>query len=183
MNTKRKNNICIGHELEKMSELLEMLVNSGVIKRGEFILSSGKKSGIYIDIKQAVTDPVILEKIAGEMVKKLESIDFDRIACIELGGVPIAVALSLKTSKPLVIFRKARKDYGAQEDRIGRIEDGDRVVVVEDVITTGKSAAGVVERVEKSGGMVVAVIAVVDREESNLNPISLLKLSEILEKS
>ncbi len=163
-----------------MADLLEKLVNSGAIKKGEFILSSGKKSNIYIDIKQAVTYPEILNEIAEKMAKKLENMVFDRIACIELGGVPIAVALSLKTSKPLVIFRKSKKEYGVQDDRIGKLEDGDRVVVVEDVITTGKSAKSVVERVENSGGKVVAVIAVVDREESDIKPLSLLKLSEIL---
>jgi len=166
-----------------MSRLLEMLMTSGAIKKGEFVLSSGKKSSIYVDIKQAVTDPVILDRIGEEMAKKLENVEFDRIACIELGGVPIAVALSLRISKPLIIFRKAKKDYGVQEDRIGKIENGDRVVVVEDVVTTGKSAKSVVERVEKSGGKVVAVVAVVDREESDIKPVSLLKLSEILKNS
>lgn len=166
-----------------MSQLLEMLIASGAIKRGEFVLSSGKKSSIYIDIKHAVTDPSILRKIADGMAEKLEGIEFDRIACIELGGVPIAVALSLRMSKPLVIFRKSRKDYGVQGDRIGEIKRGERIVVVEDVITTGKSAKSIVERVEKSGGEVVAVVAVVDREESDINPISLLRLSEILKKS
>ncbi len=163
-----------------MSELLKMLKNSGAIKKGEFILSSGKKSTIYIDIKHAITNPEILNEIGERMSEKLEGLYFDRIACIELGGVPVAVALSLKLFKPLVIFRKVKKEHGVQDDRIGKIEMGDRVVVVEDVITTGKSVKNVIERVENSGGEVVAVIAVVDREESDLNPLSLLRLSEIL---
>ena len=163
-----------------MSELLEMLKESGAIKKGEFILSSGKKSRIYIDIKQAVTRPAILKKIADEMAEKLEGLNFDRIACMELGGVPVAVALSLKVSKPLVIFRKAKKEHGTQDDRIGEILMGERIVVVEDVITTGKSARNVIRRIENSGGNVVAVMTVVDREESDLNPLSLFKLSEIL---
>ncbi|AIY90972.1 orotate phosphoribosyltransferase [Geoglobus acetivorans] len=166
-----------------MPDLLNMLVDSGAIKYGEFVLSSGKKSSVYIDIKLAVTNPEILETVAGMMAEKLKSVDFDRIACIELGGVPLAVALSLKTKKPLVIFRKKKKEYGTQEEFIGDIDRGDRIVVVEDVITTGKSAKSVVERVEKAGGKVVRVIAVVDREESDLTPVSLLRLSDILSQS
>jgi len=163
-----------------MLELIEMLEKAGAIKFGEFTLSSGKKSNVYIDIKQAVSHPEILEKIAELMAERLENLEFDRIACIELGGVPLAVALSIKIKKPLVIFRKQKKDYGTKDDRIGELKYGDRVVVVEDVITTGKSARSVIERVEKAGGKVVSVISVVDREESDLEPLALLKLSEIL---
>lgn len=161
--------------------LVEMLKDAGAIKFGEFVLSSGKKSSVYIDIKQAVTKPEILETIASLMAEKLRDVEFDRIACIELGGVPVAVALSLKTGKELVIFRKKKKEYGTGDDRVGEIKEGDRVVVVEDVVTTGKSAKSVVGRVENLGGVVVAILAVVDREESDLNVRALLKLSEILE--
>ncbi len=161
--------------------LIEELKNVGAIKFGEFILSSGKKSNVYIDIKVAVTKPKILDKIAEEMLKKVQSLEFDKIACIELGGVPLAVALSLKSGRDLVIFRKQRKDYGVKEDVIGEIKQEDRVLVVEDVVTTGKSVRSVIERVERLGGKAVAVLAVVDREESDMEIISLLKLSEILE--
>ncbi|AKG91933.1 orotate phosphoribosyltransferase [Geoglobus ahangari] len=163
--------------------LLEMLKDAGAIKFGDFVLSSGKRSRVYIDVKQAITKPEVLEAIASQMAEKLRNVEFDRIACIELGGVPIAVALSLKTGKELVIFRKKRKEYGTGDDRIGEIRKGERVVVVEDVITTGKSARSVIERVEELGGEVKAVIAVVDREESDLEVISLLKLSEILKNT
>ncbi len=161
--------------------LKEMLREVGAIKFGEFVLSSGKKSNVYIDIKQAVTRPRVLHAIAAAMAEKLSGLDFDRIACIELGGVPLAVALSLKTGKDLVIFRKRRKEYGTGDDRIGEVRAGERIVVVEDVVTTGKSVRSVVERVEALNARVVAILAVVDREESDLPVISLLKLSEILE--
>ena len=162
--------------------MIEELKRVGAIKFGDFVLSSGKRSNIYIDVKVAATKPEILRKIADEMEKRIRNIEFDKIACIELGGVPIAVALSLKTGKDLVIFRKQRKDYGVKDDRIGDLKEGEKVVVVEDVVTTGKSVKSVVERVEKLGGRVVAVLAVVDREESDLEVISIAKLSEILEK-
>ncbi len=160
--------------------IVEKLIESGAVKFGKFVLSSGKESHVYIDIKHAITDPKILEIIAEGMAKKIKDIDFSKIACIELGGVPIAVALSLKTKKGLVIFRKEKKDYGVEGDRIGEIRRGEKVIIVEDVITTGRSVKSVIERVLRAGGVIAGILAVVDREESDLEIISLLKLSDIL---
>ena len=91
--------------------------------------------------------------------------DVEKISCIELGAVPLAVAVSLKTGLPLSIFRKRKKDYGVGEDLIGEIKPGERICVVEDVTTTGSSVISVIERVAERGGEVKEVIVVVDREE------------------
>jgi len=171
----------------KAEKLAEKLKEVGAVKFGKFILSSGKKSSIYVDIKYACTHPDILEIIAESMKEIAESIEFDRIACVELGGVPLAVALSLKTGRPYAVFRKQKKDYGVKDDLIGCINEGEEVVVVEDVTTTGGSAASAVERVRVRGGIVSAVLTVVDREEGaedrferlDVRFISLLKLGEI----
>ncbi|MCS7121611.1 MAG: orotate phosphoribosyltransferase [Archaeoglobaceae archaeon] len=163
-----------------MVNLAEMLLKVGALKFGDFLLSSGKRSNVYVDIKLASTYPEVLEEIALEITKKLEKLDFDKIACVELGGVPIAVAVSLKVKKPLVIFRKQKKDYGVMEDRVGVVNEGEKFVLIEDVVTTGRSALSAVERIERSGGKVVKIFAVVDREESSLEIESLLKLSDLL---
>lgn len=164
-----------------MVNLAEMLIKVGALKFGDFVLSSGKRSNVYVDIKLASTYPEILETISEEISKRL-NFDFDKIACVELGGVPTAVAVSLKVRKPLVIFRKQKKDYGVGEDRIGFVGKGEKFVLIEDVITTGRSARSVIERIEKSGGKVLKVFAVVDREESDLEVESLLKLSDLLKE-
>lgn len=161
-------------------ELAKKLLEVGALKFGDFTLSSGKKSNVYVDIKIAVTYPEILEKIADAMAEKLKRYEFDKIACIELGGVPIAVAVSLKMKKPLVIFRKEKKAYGLGGDAIGELKKGDKVVVVEDVITTGRSAISVAERVKEKGGEPIAIFAVVDREESEIKFESLIKLSDLI---
>jgi orotate phosphoribosyltransferase len=169
-----------------LGELIRRFKEVGALRFGDFILSSGKKSSVYVDVKHACTFPDILEEIANQMTQKLRGSEFDRIACVELGGVPLAVALSLKTGKPYVIFRKARKDYGVESDSVGEVNAGERVVVVEDVTTTGSSAASVVERVEKRGGRVIAVLTVVDRMEGAgqklENLIPLMKLDELMEE-
>lgn len=161
--------------------LVRRMIEVGALKFGDFVLSSGKRSRVYVDVKLASTFPDILEMISEGMAAKLKDLEFDRIACVELGGVPIAVALSLKMKKPLVIFRKEKKDYGIKGDRIGEVKEGEKVVVVEDVITTGSSALSAARRVEESGASVAAIIAVVDREESGRNFMSLLKLSDLIE--
>ncbi|MBO8182002.1 MAG: orotate phosphoribosyltransferase [Archaeoglobus sp.] len=148
-------------------KLIERMIEAECLKFGEFILSSGRKSNFYIDIKQASTYPDILEMIAEIVSEKIRdaNIEYEKIACVELGGVPIAVAVSLKTKKPLLIFRKVKKDYGVKSDMIGELLEGEKVLVVEDVTTTGNSAYSVVERVRDKGGNVEAVIVIVDREE------------------
>jgi len=160
--------------------LIRRLIEVGALKFGEFILSSGQKSNIYVDIKHACTFPDILNLIVKLMSEKLRNLEFDKIACIELGGVPIAVALSLEINKPYVIFRKIKKDYGMEEDCIGVIKRNERFIVVEDVTTTGSSALSVVERVEKKGGKVVKILCVVDRGAKIDKLDSILSLSELL---
>ena len=164
-------------------ELIRRLKEVGAVKFGEFILSSGQKSNVYVDIKHACTYPDILKLITELMANKVKDLDFDKIACIELGGVPLAVALSMKMEKPLVIFRKQKKDYGIKDDCIGVIKAGERFVVVEDVTTTGRSALSVVERGEKRGGRVVAVLCVVNRGAKIQNLISILTLDELISES
>ncbi len=164
-------------------DLIRRLKEVGAVKFGEFVLSSGQKSNVYVDIKHACTYPDILKLITELMAKKVRELDFDKIACIELGGVPLAVALSMKMEKPLVIFRKQKKDYGIKDDCIGVIKAGERFVVVEDVTTTGRSALSVVERVEKRGGRVIAVLCVVNRGAKIQNLISILTLDELISES
>ncbi len=164
-------------------ELIRRLKEVGALKFGEFVLSSGQRSNVYIDIKHACTYPDVLKLITELMAERVKNVDFDKIACIELGGVPLAVALSLRLNKPLVIFRKQKKDYGIEDDCIGVIEPGERFVVVEDVTTTGRSALSVVERVEKRGGIVKAILSVVNRGAEIQNLISILTLDELISES
>jgi orotate phosphoribosyltransferase len=162
-------------------ELIKRLKDVGALKFGEFTLSSGKKSSVYVDIKLASTFPDILDLMAKGVAALAKEFDFDKIACVELGGVPVAVATALEMKKPYVIFRKERKDYGLGGDRIGSINEGERFVIIEDVVTTGRSALSAAKRVEEAGGRVEGIIAVVDREEGDVNVKSLLKLAELLE--
>ncbi|TLZ55581.1 MAG: orotate phosphoribosyltransferase, partial [Methanobacteriota archaeon] len=133
------------------------------LRFGEFTLASGKTSPYYIDIKKAVTRPEILRAIGRGIAKYAHRAD--RIAGVELGAVPIAAVVALETGKPYVMVRKERKDHGTSKDYEGDLVAGDRLLFVEDVVTTGGTLMKAVERMRAAGADVSEVVAVVDREE------------------
>ncbi len=148
-------------------ELIRMIFKENVIRFGHFILTSGRESDYYIDIKKLITNPRALKLIAELMEEKTRrlNIEFDKIAGPELGAVPIATALALKTGKPLLIIRKKKKEHGTGKQIEGDVNPGDRVLLVEDVTTTGGSVLRAAKILEENGARVAAICVVVDREE------------------
>jgi orotate phosphoribosyltransferase (EC 2.4.2.10) len=142
----------------------EMIKDSGALKVGSFTLSSGKKSSYYVDKYLFETSPGILKKISEEMIFRIER-EFDIIAGPEMGAIPLITALSLKTEKPFLIVRKKDKDYGTKSKIEGNLKEGDKVLFVEDVTTTGESLLKAIRTVEEAGGVIMEVLIVVDREE------------------
>ncbi|MDI6707804.1 MAG: orotate phosphoribosyltransferase [Candidatus Thermoplasmatota archaeon] len=167
--------------------LKEMLKECGAIKFGKFKLTSGKESNYYIDIKAASLNPKILSKLAKELTGKLSGKE-EKIACIELGAVPIATAVALKAKIPFVILRKELREHGTGKQIEGELKEGEYVVVIEDVATTGNSILKVVNAVRERGAIVKRAIVVVDREEgaesllkeNDIELISLIKVSELM---
>ncbi|MDK2854510.1 MAG: orotate phosphoribosyltransferase [Thermococcaceae archaeon] len=100
--------------LKEKGQLIEMIFKEKAIEFGHFILSSGKESNYYINIKKLITNPKALKLIASLMKSKAEElgIEYAKIAGPELGAVPIAVSLALETEKPLLIVRKEKKATG-----------------------------------------------------------------------
>ncbi len=143
--------------------LKDSLIECGAFKTGEFTLTSGKKSNFYVDIKQASTNPQILKEIAECMASKMKG--EDKIAGMELGAVPLAVALSLETKIPYLIIRKEERKHGTGKLIEGPLKSGDSVLLVEDVTTTGSSLIKAAEIIRKEGGKVKRALVVVDREE------------------
>jgi len=150
-----------------MTTLPDHLKDCGAIKFGDFTLASGKKSKYYIDIKKASANPRILKLMAREIAEKIKinSIDADYIGCVALGGVPIAVAVSLETDLPLIIIRKEAKEYGTKGQIVGDFIKNSKVLMVEDVATTGGSVMKAIKLLRDEGLIISNVIVVVDREE------------------
>ncbi len=154
------------NELEtQKQELIAALKDCGAIRYGDFTLASGKKSKYYIDIKKASTDPKTLKLIARQAAFRIKQIDVSIIAGVELGGVPLATAVSMETELPLLIVRKAVKDYGTKSRFVGDVKPEDRLVMLEDVTTSGGSVRNAIEVVRETGAKVKYVISVVDRGE------------------
>ncbi|NJE11288.1 orotate phosphoribosyltransferase [Thermococcus sp. MAR1] len=148
-------------------QLIDMFFSEGAILFGRFVLTSGKESDYYINVKKLSTNPRALRIIARLMAERTKAfgIEFDRIAGPELGAVPIATALSLETGKPLVIVRKKPKGHGTGSQIEGEVKPGERILLVEDVTTTGGSVLKAAKVLEKAGAEIAAISVVVDREE------------------
>jgi orotate phosphoribosyltransferase len=144
-------------------DLAKDLLESGAVRFGTFTLTSGQTSDVYVDVKRATTDPDRLRRIAERLVGRVG--DADRLAGMELGAVPILVALSLQARRPYAIVRKAGRSHGTGQRVEGEIPQGARVLVVEDVTTTGGSVAETVELLRAAGGVVDRVVCVVDRQQ------------------
>ncbi len=152
------------------NELLK-LINEKAVIRGERKLASGKTSNYYIDGKQVTLDAQGLFLTGKIMLHMIQSSGADAVGGPTLGADPIAAAVSLLSSqsgKPLKAFivRKEAKDHGMQKMIEGpAIQEGDKVVMVEDVITTGGSVLKAIREIEKLKAKVVKVICLVDRNE------------------
>lgn len=169
-----------------MDRLVSLMIETGALKFGRFRLKSGRMSDYYVDVKTAFTDPEFLEEVA-KRISELP-LRYDRIAGLELGGVPLAVAVSLKKAIPYVIIRKEEKCYGTGGRFVGEVRPAEVVLVVEDVITTGGTTLSGIRAVREAGGVVKDVVVVVDREEGGREAIegegatvhSLLKAGDLL---
>lgn len=137
--------------------------------RGEFTLRSGKTSGYYLDKYLFSTRPEVLGELAGLFAERIEQMagraGVDRLAGAELGGIPLVTAASLRTGLPCLFVRNSKKDYGTAKRLEGKLEQGERVIVLEDVATTGGQAVEAVGVLRDAGAAVVGVIATIDREE------------------
>jgi orotate phosphoribosyltransferase len=143
-----------------VNRIARMLKENGAVEYGEFLLASGAKSSYYLDVKSALANPSVLKAVGQEMAGMAS---FDIVAGVAVGGVPIAVATSLASGKPYAIIRAGEKSHGKGGRIIGKV-DGMRVLLVEDVTTSGGSVLKGIEALRAEGALVDTVVTVVDRE-------------------
>lgn len=141
--------------------LRDMLIGENAVKRGDFTLTSGKKSEYYADIKDACTRPEIMREIISE-IKKIQTPA--EVGGVELGAVPIVVALAYDLKIPYVIIRK-ESNHGMKKLLVGHVEEKPSITLIEDVVTTGGSLLKAVNLLRDNGCNVKNAITVIDREE------------------
>jgi orotate phosphoribosyltransferase len=137
---------------------------------GDFLLSSGRRSKYYFDKYLFTTKPELLGAVARLVAEMLPG-DTVRIAGAELGAVPLAAAVSLQTRLPFVIVKKQVKDYGTSKPIEGVLEPGDKVTLVEDIITTAGQCIKAADALKAAGAEVVKIIGILDRQEGGAENI------------
>ena len=140
--------------------VLDLLIQYKDVEFGDFTLASGVKSKYYIDVKTAIMQPALLGEIAKEVAERYT---FDAVAGVAVGGVPLAVAVSLASGKPCAVIRAAAKDHGKSQMVIGDVA-GKHVLLIEDVTTSGGSSKYGIDELRKAGAIVDSVVVVVDRD-------------------
>lgn len=174
------------HEL---SALADGLLEAGCIKFGEFTLKSGLKSPIYIDLRQIITYPKLLEQVGAAYLPLLKDLKFDRIAGLPYAAIPIATAVSLQGNYPMIYPRKEAKTYGTKAEIEGEYHAGETVVVIDDLATTGGSKFEAIEKLTGVGLVVKDVVVLVNRqsgakeslEEAGYHLHAVLTIGQLLE--
>jgi orotate phosphoribosyltransferase len=163
--------------MDQQTRLLDLLATRSA-KRGTFTLSSGRTSDLYIDCRRTTMHPEGLALIGPLGLHAIGQRGWtaDAVGGLTLGADPVSYAVAYASQlagTPVRAFtvRKEAKTHGTGKLIEGAFEPGDRVVVIEDVITTGGSALKAVAAVRAAGGIVVGVLAVVDREEGGREAI------------
>ncbi len=132
--------------------------------RGQFTLRSGRTSNYYLDKYLFSTQPDVLAAL-GERFAGHADASIDVLAGAELGGIPLVAAASLASGKRCVFIRNQKKDYGTAKQLEGRLNPGDRVLLVEDVCTTGGQILEAAKVIEAAGATVAKIVGTIDREE------------------
>jgi len=170
---------------------LKLALREAAYLEGDFVLRSGRRSRYYLDKYRFETRPDILAALGDRIAAAVAEHDGAavRLAGPELGAVALAAAGSLASGLPFVIVRKAAKDYGTSNRLEGAYDKGDRVCLVEDVVTSGGALLDAVEALRDAGLVVETAVCVVDREEGGKEALAaqsvrlrpIFRASEVLE--
>ena len=147
----------------ELHELGRALVKASYLK-GDFVLRSGKRSNRYFDKFLFETDPALLRKL-GKHLAGLVPPETQRLAAPELGAVLLGGAVSMETGLPLVLVRKEPKGYGTSKQVEGHLAPGEKVTVIEDVVTTGGDSLRSAQVLRDAGAEVIHLVVVLDRGE------------------
>ncbi len=152
--------------------LIGRLFEIGAIRFGEFTLKSGIRSPFYIDLRVVIAYPEVLGRIGQLMTTLVRRCRVDRIAGIPYAGLPLAVATSLAGNFPLIYARREEKAYGTKRRLEGLFRPGERVVVIDDIITDGASKLEAIEPIEEAGLVVRDLVVLVDREQGGADRLA-----------
>ena len=155
--------------MEFVKEFATFLHQKGIIKFGDFTLASGKKSSYYVDLRLVPSYPIEFRKMVkyleNQIVQDIGLDNFESIVSVPTGGLVIASALAIETVKPLIYVRSKPKDYGTSKSVEGKIHDGMKVVMIDDVATTGGSVVNAINSLKEVNISVKDAYVIVNRME------------------
>lgn len=172
-----------------MKDLYEKIFEAGCIKFGEFKLKSGILSPVYVDFRGLISRPKLLSEVGSALAEKVKEIGCDRIAGIPYAGLPLGVAASLAGNIPMIYTRREIKEYGTGKLIEGDYTPGERVLVVDDIVTDGRSKIEAITPLTARGLVVHDILVILDREQGGKTLLenagfqlhSLGTLTEVLE--
>jgi len=156
----------------EIGKLARALFESGCVRFGDFVLHSGAHSPIYIDLRRLVTHPRVLAEVARRYARLLASLDFQRIAAIPYAALPIGTAVSLQTGYPLIYPRREAKAYGTKKQIEGDYQPGERVALLDDLITNGGSKLEALEPLQAEGLVIEDIVVLIDREQGGAQELA-----------
>lgn len=148
-----------------MKDIVLKLHDIGAIKFGTFTLKSGITSPIYIDLRESISYPSLLQSISEAMWEKTAHKKYDRVCGVPYTALPMASYLSIKYQCPMVMRRKEAKDYGTKKIIEGVFEKNHNCLVLEDLITSGASIMETITPLEDAGMQVTDIVVFLDRQQ------------------
>ncbi len=155
--------------MEFVKEFATFLHQKGIIKFGDFTLASGKKSSYYVDLRLVPSYPhqfrTMVKYLQNNIAESIGLNSFDSLASVPTGGLVIASALAIEIVKPLIYVRSKPKDYGTSKSVEGQIYEGMKVVMIDDVATTGGSVVNAIKSLKEANITIEDAYVIVNRME------------------
>jgi len=155
--------------MEFVKEFATFLHQKGIIKFGDFTLASGKKSSYYVDLRLVPSYPhqfrTMIKYLQSNITESVGLNSFDSLVSVPTGGLVIASALAIETVKPLIYVRSKPKDYGTSKSVEGQIHEGMKVVMIDDVATTGGSVVNAIKSLKEANITIEDAYVIVNRME------------------
>ena len=155
--------------MEFVKEFATFLYKNDIIKFGNFTLASGKDSSYYIDLRLVPSFPhqfrKMIKNLQNLIIEKIGLDNFDSLASVPTGGLVVTSALAIETVKPLIYVRNKPKEHGTTKSIEGKISAGMKVVMVDDVMTTGTSVLNGIKQLKEAGLSISDVFVIINRLE------------------